>query len=336
MKLLIITQKVNKNDSNLGFFHDWLLEFSKHVEELSVICLEKGEYDLPKNVKVYSLGKETGTSQPRRLLNLLRYMYSLSGSYDAVFVHMNPIYIVLLGWYWRAQQKTIGLWYTHKSVDWKLRIAEVFTDHIFTASTESFRLPSKKVHITGHGINTEIFNGYTAPALPPFSLITTGRISPTKNIEEMITATKKLNEEGIKSILTIIGAPVTSADIQYEKKLKENSPDAVQFVGVVSHDEIPNYLQKAHVFINLSKTGSIDKSVLEAWSMNVSTITSNEAFATIPESGYIKDSSGLYLALEAVYKNISIGTSPKTSLREYVVKNHSLSSLIPHIIKFYE
>ena len=58
MKLLIITQKVDINDDLLGFFHGWIAEFVRQCEQVTVICLQKGEYDLPRNVRVLSLGKE--------------------------------------------------------------------------------------------------------------------------------------------------------------------------------------------------------------------------------------------------------------------------------------
>lgn len=47
MNLLIITQKIDQNDDVLGFFHRWVEEFSKYCELVIVICLQKGEYDLP-------------------------------------------------------------------------------------------------------------------------------------------------------------------------------------------------------------------------------------------------------------------------------------------------
>jgi len=43
MKLLIVTQKVDINDDVLGFFHDWIKEFAKNCEKVTVICLGKGE-----------------------------------------------------------------------------------------------------------------------------------------------------------------------------------------------------------------------------------------------------------------------------------------------------
>ena len=59
MKLLILTQKMDKNDDLLGFFHNWVSEFAKKCEKVTVISLGIGEYSLSDNVKVLSLGKET-------------------------------------------------------------------------------------------------------------------------------------------------------------------------------------------------------------------------------------------------------------------------------------
>ena len=60
MKLLICTQKVDKNDDLLGFFHAWIAEFAQNCEGVTVVCLFRGEVDLPENVRVLSLGKESG------------------------------------------------------------------------------------------------------------------------------------------------------------------------------------------------------------------------------------------------------------------------------------
>src|SRR5512146_1469044 len=113
MKLLIITQKADRNDPILGFFHRWLIEFARHFDSVLVICLEEGEHDLPANVRVMSLGKERRRSRGAYVARLLSIAWRERQSYDAVFVHMNPIYIVLCGLLWRLLHKPIALWYTH-------------------------------------------------------------------------------------------------------------------------------------------------------------------------------------------------------------------------------
>ena len=75
MKLLIITQAVDKNNPVLGFFVRWIEEFAKHFELVTIICLEKGEYELPGNVKVLSLGKEEKKSKFRYLINFYKYIW---------------------------------------------------------------------------------------------------------------------------------------------------------------------------------------------------------------------------------------------------------------------
>ena len=105
MRLLVCTQKIDRNDPVLGFFHRWIEEFSKHYESLVVICLEKGEYVLPKNVKVLSLGKEKNklttnyllltTAKLKYVWNFYKCIFKFRRDYDAVFVHMNQEYVIL-------------------------------------------------------------------------------------------------------------------------------------------------------------------------------------------------------------------------------------------------
>ncbi len=76
MKLLIATQAVDKNHPILGAFHSWFSEFAKKFDEVHIICLQKGVYDLPDNVTVYSLGKEEGESDLKYLYRFYKYFGS--------------------------------------------------------------------------------------------------------------------------------------------------------------------------------------------------------------------------------------------------------------------
>src|SRR3989344_551624 len=134
MRLLICTQAVDRNDPVLGFFHRWIEEFSPHAEKVTVICLRKGEYDLP-NIEVIALSER---GRLLRAIELLSIVFRRRREYDTVFVHMNPEYIVAAGWLWRILGKKVALWYAHKSVDLKLRIATTFAHIICTASKGSF------------------------------------------------------------------------------------------------------------------------------------------------------------------------------------------------------
>jgi len=52
MRLLIVTQAVDADSSTLGFFVEWLREFSRQCEEIQVIGLAVGRHDLPANVRL--------------------------------------------------------------------------------------------------------------------------------------------------------------------------------------------------------------------------------------------------------------------------------------------
>ena len=291
MKLLIITQTVDEGDPVLGFFVSWIVEFSKQVEQVEVICLKLGRSDLPKNVRVHSLGKEdpprTFFISWRRAVYVFRFLrlaWRLRREYDAVFVHMNPEYVVLAGILWRALGKRVALWYTHRSVDLKLRIAAVLTNVIVTASAESFRLPSTKVRVIGHGIDmTQFVPPPKKPTGTTLRVLTIGRLSSTKRIMEMLAAIDTLVARDVSIAFTIAGVPATVADAAYERQVHamifaKPTASHVQFLGAVSHADIPALLERHDVFLNLSTTGSLDKAMLEALAAGMPAVTTNIAF----------------------------------------------------------
>jgi hypothetical protein len=109
MKLLIYTQKIDKDDTVLGFFHDWVLKLSVFFENITVVCLEKGNFEFPEKVKVVSLGKERGGTRLKYIINFYKLLIGLQGTYDSVFIHMNQEYVLLGGLYWKLQKRILPL-----------------------------------------------------------------------------------------------------------------------------------------------------------------------------------------------------------------------------------
>lgn len=348
MKLLILTQKVDQNDDVLGFFHRWLEEFARGCEKVTVVALQVGSYQLPANVRVYSLGKEQGISRFSYLTNFYRIIWEKRHDYDAVFVHMNPIYVVLAGLYWRLVQKKVALWYTHKHVDFKLRLAEKLVGKIFTASAKSFRLPSSKVLVTGHGIDTTVFAPRDRREEGGFRILTIGRLSRVKDYDTLLHAAEILKTGGVVFLLELIGDPVTSEDRAYATRLKQRVRELkleqqVLFRGAISHRLLPLELANADVFVNLSKTGSVDKAVLEAMSMGLPIVTANEAFQEVlgTDKDFLMVPSGDAEVLAAKLKKIAEMSEKERKvigqrLRELVMKHHDLTRLIPLIVQTYE
>lgn len=340
MKLLIITQKVDINDGVLGFFHEWVKEFAKHCEKITVICLQKGECNLPDNIKVLSLGKEKGYSKLKYIFNFYKYIWRERKKYDSVFVHMNQEYVLLGGLFWKIMGKKILLWYVHKSVNWKLRLVEKLADKIFTASKNSFRLSSKKVEIVGHGIDVDNFKPKISnlKSDEKLKIITVGRIAEVKNLHLLIETAEILRNKNFNFGVKIAGTPILESDKIYFEKLKNSIQekklnDIIEFIGSVPNKDIAGFYQDGDLFINLSDTGSLDKAILEAMACGLKILTSNEAFKDIVPTENFTGKN----AEEIAEKIICLAKNPNNpSLKDYVIKNHKLANLIGKIIEFYE
>ncbi len=339
MNILIVTQKVDKHDDNLGFFHGWIQEFARQFEKVTVIALSEGEHHLPGNVSVFSLGKEKKISRLLYLKNFFHLIRSNRRDYDVVFVHMNPIYVTLGFFLWKFWRKKIGLWYMHKHSDMKLRLAELLADIILTGSKESFRLASKKVRVVGHGIDTDRFIPKQSDTSKKenISILTVGRITPVKNVALMIETAKILRNRKVSFTMTIAGLPQTDRDRKYFAELNERVVSyalekQVVFIGAILNKDLPTFLQAGDIFLNFGDNGSLDKAVLEALACGLQVITSNEAFKDImPVSAFVpKDAS---IIAQSIIKNVAQPVDP--SLREYVVKNHNLNKLIGKIASLY-
>lgn len=337
MRLLIVTQVVDQDNPVLGFFHRWIEEFAKHAEQVEVICLQKGKYTLPDNVQVHSLGKENGVPYLARVTYALRFLWfvwKLRKNYDSVFVHMNPEYVATAGWFWRIYGKRIGLWYTHKSVNLKLRIAEIFAHTIFTASKESFRLSSNKVHVYGHGIGAVNGRTPTGGSNDPLRLITIGRITASKNIVLQLQAAALLPPQ-MNWNMNIVGGPVTDADAEYEKELlgmvqKLGISSHVSFKGPLSHEEALQTLSGADVFLHTSETGSLDKAVLEALAVGLAVVSTS---SILSEVAFIYRSEQTPEALAAAIERATKAPVAADLQKAYVEENHGLAALISRIVR---
>lgn len=344
MKLLIITQKVDNQDDVLGFMHRWIEQFAAQCEQVTVICLFEGRHALPANVRVFSLGKEKGVGRFGYLARFFRIIWRERGAYDSVFVHMNQIYVLLGGLLWRALGKRVALWYAHGAVSTSLRIAEKMANIIFTSTASGFRLPSKKVHVIGQGIDTDFFCPGSNAEHEDFKIVVVGRISPVKDYETLILAAEKLRTEIHGLSVEIIGGAGLLEQEKYLEQLKnlvtEKKLDGVvKFAGPLANNDIVTRLQRADLFVNTSFTGSLDKAILEAMSCGISVLTCNEALQEVlgPYTNQLmfekKDVDGLeekIKFLEVIGKDgrKKLGHN----LREIVVKNHGLPGFVSRII----
>lgn len=337
MKLIVITQRVDINDGNLGFFHRWLEKLAAKTDALRVICLAKGEYRLPSNVGVYSLGKEKGYPKIWQFLRLQKFLLENLADVDGVFIHMCPIYAILSFPLVKLFKKRLVMFYAHGGVHLKLKIAEKMVDRVLTSSLAGFRLKSRKVKVIGQGIDTELFRPGEGRHTDNFTILYAGRINKTKDPLTIIKALDILvNQQNVRKIkLRIVGHPLVNSERDYLEGLKEfiknrHLKDYVDFIDGVPYAKMPEQYNEANLFVNPSSTGSLDKVVLEAMASGCLVLNCNDAYRKILPDKYLFKKGD---AEDLVQKIIDLMRAGKDySLREIVVANHNLDSFIENIV----
>lgn len=367
MKVLFITQKVDKNDDVLGVYHRWIEKLSEKVEKINVICLFRGRTELPENVKVYSLGKENydfkfsnynsrsifNSSIFKKVKYILRfyyYLYKLHNDYDKAFVHMNPEYMLLAGLWWRLTGKKPILWYNHPMGGWRSRVAIFLAKEVLHTSPYAFAARYKKARKMPVGVDTDLFKPIIdqrpTASSRQLNILYVGRISPIKNIDVLLQAvailasSQNINNGGILDIkLKIVGAPTPgkSEDDKYLAYLKRLTADLnllniVEFKPPVPNRMMPWLYNQHDVCINLTPSGSFDKTIIEAMACGIPVIASNKSVSDILSSDLIFQEKNPDDLAQKIKQFSKLTDDQKAviseKLRRSVIEKHSLNKLV--------
>jgi len=263
MKLLILTQKIDKADPVLGFMHGWLLEFAKNFEKITAICLEFGTHSLPENVQVFSLGKERGESRLKYIWNFYKYISRERKNYD----------------------KKIVFWYNHTCGNLLTRVAMFFADIVCHTSPFAYTAGTKKSQQMPAGIDMNVFKPEEKINRNPKNIMYVGRIAPLKKVDVLVEAAKILDREGIDFVLDIYGT-AAAKDNHYFEELKKTSvtlqdKGKLFFRGAVPNTQTPLIFNAHLVSVNLTPKGNYDKTVLEGMACGTLPLVSSSAFNDI-------------------------------------------------------
>jgi glycosyltransferase involved in cell wall biosynthesis len=339
MRLLFITQVVDEQDSVLGFVCGWLRALGEHFSDVTAICLREGKHDLPPHISVHSLGKEKGSGRIAYVLHFYRYIWRERSRYDTVFVHMNQVY-VLLGWpLWRILGKRIVLWRNHPQGNVLTGLACRMAHQVLYTSPQSYTARYNNALQMPAGIDTHMFQRDGQPYRPG-RILALGRIAPVKHLEVLIDAAEILISRGASIQVAIIGNP-KPADASYAASLKlrvsqKNLEEAIIFSSAVTIDETSALYSRAAVVVNMTPSGSMDKTILESMACETPVLVSNPAFlgaidarCTFEENNSEDLASKLSVLLNLdVRDRDAIGQQ----LRAYVMTHHGLDVLMQKLI----
>ena len=340
MNLIIFNFESNTNSQALAFTLDWVNEISKNVDKLYVISLRCGEYKVYDNVEVYCINqdKKNKIQTIFSIWDILRIIHKKDKNISGYFVHMAHYFVPLIFPFAKFYNQKIVLWYAHKSVPFSLKIANFFTDLAVASTPTGYQIKTDKLKIIGQGIDSSRF-----PLKKDFTnsmknIVTVGRISRVKNVDMIVDAFLSLDSNNV--YLYIVGDALTSADDMYLKSIKEyilkDRKKNIIFTGSISFEKLPFLYQDMDLAINISDTGSLDKTIIEPMAMGIPIITSNDSAKEIFSH---LDGKGVYLLdkkedLKTVLKKVIEENKKfnRLALREEIVQNHSLVKLAKKIV----
>ncbi len=348
MNLLMVTRRVDIDDERVGFVHRLIERLAERVDELGVICLECGRIELPARVRVFSMGKEKGNRRFTEFMNYQRALAAMLPRAEVIFGHMNPIYTILAAPWSKLMRRKLVMWYAHGSVSHRLRLAHFLADEVATSTPEGFRLPSRKLRIIGQCIDTQLFHP-AAERRPQerINLLSLGRLSPVKNVECILQAMYILiHKWNISHVhLQIAGSPATPEQADYSRMLQDmvtelGLNERVSFIGPVNYRKTVDFYQSAHIFINQSNTGSLDKAILEAMACGCLPLSCNQAYVAWTTGHHLRmlnthDNNPQTLA-DGITRLIKLEPDKRRALemrvRQLVVDEHNMEVFLDRLL----
>ncbi len=328
MRLLIITQKADSRDPVLGFFHRWIEEFGRTCDSVIVAAQQEGEHKFAANVRVLSLGKEHGHSTWQQVRAMWSILRRYRNDYDAVLVHMTPVWVDLTFPLLLLLRKRLYLWYEVKRGGWILRLAVMLSKRVFCATSDGLPFSSRKAMILGHGIDTDAFAPGSTPRDPAL-VVAAGRITPVKRYGKILKAFAALPSS---MRLVIAGGAVTPPDAE-EKAALERQIQELNLTGRVTiaarpHAEVKKLFQQASLSLHAC-LGGLDKVVLESMACGCPVVSSSEAARHVlpPECQATEETLG-ERAKEITALQEGQKAELSLRLRQVVVDHHHLTSLI--------
>ncbi|HXK40858.1 MAG TPA: glycosyltransferase family 4 protein [Candidatus Paceibacterota bacterium] len=183
-------------------------------------------------------------------------------------------------------RKKLFLWYAVWRGNWKLKLAEKLVDKIFCSVPEAFPFKTSKLVTIGQGIDTDFFKPNENKSKLN-KILYLGRISPIKKIDILLRAVselKKYQPQQYNAIdIEVVGGPSNIDDEEHIDFLKKLSAELgvsekIKWSGRISHSQSATIFCEADVVVNMTPTGSFDKTMLEAMACGTLVLSSNRAW----------------------------------------------------------
>jgi len=140
MRLLLFNLATDADDPILGFTTRWICALAEQVEFVRVITMRAGRLEVPGNVRVYSVGKEKGYNEPRRVVEFYRHLFRIlrEDRIDVCFSHMISLFTVMGAPVLKAKRIPIVTWSAHPKLTWVLKLAHHFSNRMVASVATAY------------------------------------------------------------------------------------------------------------------------------------------------------------------------------------------------------
>jgi glycosyltransferase involved in cell wall biosynthesis len=288
-RLMLVVFELDEDSPTVAWQAQLARALAARCAHLVILTAKQGRFAPPPNTRILKIPYWAQSwLRPLKAKWILAPFYAacaLFGKVDCVFVHMHAEWTYRLAPFLRPWGIPIVTWYAHGSTSWRLNLVKLAANRLLTSSPEGFRLESTKLRIIGQGVDTQTFSIIPHEARRSAdSIFVTGRLAPRKRCHIAIEVLALLHQQGHKRLrLVFIGTTVAKADESYRRSLLEliearQLTHAIEFAGYLPAAAIHQRYSQAILHLNVSETGSMDKTLLEALACGIPSLTTNVAF----------------------------------------------------------
>ena len=202
-------------------------------------------------------------------------------------------------------------------------------------AVKKFRLKpgDPRFHVIPNYVDTGLFKPVSFAVGPVTRVITVARLAPQKNLDLIIRALKGSDYE-----LEIVGEGSLRRQLM---ELSRNLGVKVNFYGALPHEQIPERLNNAGIFVLCSRYEGLPKSLLEAMSCGMPVVGSEvDGIREVIEHGRTgllckTDPASIRAAVDRLVSDERLRSELGGRAREHIEKNYSLESVVRQELELY-
>ena len=284
--LLVINYAMDEKHQVFSHQIDLVNKLASHFDSVTVLTGHVGVCRVSDNVQVINFKWVAG----KRVLSLLRFLSIflktvIKNRYSVLFSHMTSTHSAFISPITKLIRLKHYLWYAHTSDGVFLRVSKLLSNGIITSTSGSCPLKGKKIHLIGQSIDKNKFEKQQQVHYPVKNFIHTGRLDPSKNIDQIIEGVDSLRKCYPELTLEIVGSPSSDLYKQYSQDLISKFSSHpynswLKFTPYIPREDLPKFLRGKDGFIHSFK-GSLDKTLVEATFSGLPVITINREYLTI-------------------------------------------------------